>query len=150
MAIDMDTSTVTTLYTWGYGNHGLSALEDLVQRLDATVVDIRFSPRSRREDWNQLTLHARFRHHYRWISALGNRNYHQPGAVEIVDLEAGLDLLAPLLQDGSVILLCGCGDPTHCHRSVVAEAARQRFGVAVQHLGVDHPAGAPAEQIGLF
>ncbi len=52
--------------------------------------------------------------------------------------EADLETLASLVSGGRhVCLLCLEADPTHCHRSLVADALAERVPVEVTHLRVE-------------
>jgi uncharacterized protein (DUF488 family) len=52
--------------------------------------------------------------------------------------QADLQTLASLVSAGRrVCLLCLEADPTHCHRSLVADALAGRVPVAVTHLRVE-------------
>jgi len=73
------------LYDAGYSEiKSPDLLAGAVNALGATLVDIRFSPRSRVPYWNGPHL-ARLVAHYVHLGALGNRNY-KGGSVEYVDL----------------------------------------------------------------
>lgn len=52
--------------------------------------------------------------------------------------QTDLETLASLVTSGRrVCLLCLEADPTHCHRSLVADALAERVPVAVNHLRVE-------------
>lgn len=72
--------------------------------------------------------------HYHHMHAFGNRNY-KTGPIDIVDLEAGKDMLKRLLDTfDTAILMCVCGDLKRCHRRVVADAIRRDWGVETREL----------------
>ena len=95
-------------------------------------------------DWN-LQAHggiaAQLERHgigYRWLVELGNPQKNDRGmAVLQAHLKSaddrwpvnrGLNLLANILGEaGPCVLLCACADYRTCHRTVIAEAARERF-----------------------
>lgn len=120
------------LYTFGYTGQLPHHLQALAEHLDATVVDIRFSPRSRIPDWTAGRLQKLLGSRYRHLPALGNRNY-KGGPIEFVDLEAGVLQAGQLLRQQPVILQCGCVDVRRCYRLLAAEAIAVRYGVAVEH-----------------
>lgn len=120
------------LYTFGYSGRLPDQLQALVEQLDAVVVDIRFSPRSRIPDWNGGRLQKLLGKRYRHLRALGNRNY-KGGPVEFVDLAAGVVEVGELLRQQPVVLLCVCADVQRCHRLLAAEAIAARYGVIVEH-----------------
>jgi uncharacterized protein (DUF488 family) len=104
----------------------------LAEQVDALVVDIRFSPRSRIAHWSGGRLAKLPGNRYYHLPALGNRNY-KGGPVDIVDLEGGMAQVAALLARQPVILLCVCSDLHRCHRLLVAEAVAARSAVQVIH-----------------
>jgi uncharacterized protein (DUF488 family) len=75
---------------------------------------------------------------YRWLVELGNPQKNDP-AMTILrahlasrddqwPVNRGLTLLAEILRKtGPCALLCACADYRHCHRTVVAEAAKVLF-----------------------
>lgn len=70
-------------------------------------------------------MHKAYDKQYEYLGrTLGNEHYKQPErGIKIVDLEQGcMDLFALLLQDYTLLLLCGCGNYETCHRRVIAEA----------------------------
>jgi uncharacterized protein (DUF488 family) len=106
-----------TVYTAGYSGRSLAALRQLAETLDATIFDVRFSPRSRHPQFSGPRLAEVLGERYVHVPAFGNRNY-KGGPVEIVDYEAGRALVAA--HPRPVILLCVCRDPATCHRTVIA------------------------------
>lgn len=121
-------------YAIGYGGRSVDEVVALVERYDAVLADIRLVPTSRRPEWSRRNLEARFGEKYVHVKSLGNRNY-KGGPIEIVDMEAGIDLITGLSHPA--ILLCVCRDGRSCHRAVVAQAMRQR-GYSVEELDVAH------------
>jgi len=85
---------------------------------------------------------------YRWLVELGNpqKNDHAMTVLreqlasgdEKWPVNRGLALLETILNEsGPCALLCACADWRECHRTVVAEAMRERFpklGLKVVHL----------------
>lgn len=120
------------LYTFGYSGRLPDQLQALVEQLDAVVVDIRFSPRSRSPGWSAGRLQKLLEKRYRHLPALGNRNY-KGGPIEFVDLKTGVVEVGELLRQQPVILLCVYADVQRCHRLPAAEAIASRYGVIVEH-----------------
>lgn len=73
------------------------------------------------------------------MPALGNRNAFNGGPVRLADPGAAVAPIADLLARGPVALLCGCADPTRCHRSVAAALLADRLGAEVIHLSAPEP-----------
>jgi uncharacterized protein (DUF488 family) len=108
------------LYTLGYAGRTLHDVVDTVARHQAVLLDIRYSPRSWQPQWTRTSLLAALGEHYLHVPALGNRNY-RGGEIEIVEYEAGRELVREQLSTGrSVILMCVCRDVATCHRLQVA------------------------------
>lgn len=119
------------IYTLGYTGRRPGEIYALAEQLDATVCDIRFSPRSRVPRWNKGRLEVLLGDRYMHIQELGNQNYKTGGPVEIVDLDAGL----ARIQDHPrpVILMCACKDLAGCHRAVIRDHLRAE-GLEVEEL----------------
>lgn len=134
------------LYTIGYhALRGVYALLDQAVPLDATIVDIRMKPWSRREDWTQESLLKRLtdlqfgglKCRYVHIQELGNVNYNREGyPIQLLHEEYGIARLHEQLKFKPVILLCQCPKLEECHRKVVADLAIKWLGVEVEHLAV--------------
>jgi len=108
----------TTIYTYGYGGKHPEELEKIVAELNATIFDVRFSPRSRNPAWLGKRLRERFGDRYQHVKAFGNANY-KGGDILIVDYEAGKALIEQ--SERAVILVCVCKDPVICHRTYIAK-----------------------------
>ena len=121
------------LYTFGYSGKQPEELLALAEQLNATVADIRFSPRSRVPQWSGGRLARLLGDRYRPLPALGNRNY-KGGPIELVDPETGIAQVASLLAHQPVILLCVCAEVEHCHRRLAAEIIDNRYGMQITHL----------------
>jgi hypothetical protein len=117
------------------------------------LVDTRHSPCSSNvepgssygpRDWNLQAGDTGIAHHlkaagidYRWLGELGNPQKNDPGMTILREQLATADLRWPvnrgllvlrgLLDGGPCALLCACVDYRQCHRTVIAEAMRQRF-----------------------
>ncbi len=118
-----------TVFTAGYTGRTVAQLLEAAQTLNADVMDIRFSPRSRNPVWSGSRLAESLGDRYRHLRAFGNANYKElegPGTV-LVDAEEGVRAVRSTLESGrNVILLCACKDPAGCHRTDVAALLRSR------------------------
>ena len=144
-----------TLYTVGYSRLHPADILCVAERLDALIADIRISPHSRLPVWNQKPLQAAWGRRYVYIPELGNRNYKgEAGAgVILADPERGTAHVLALLEQQSVILLCGCFDWQTCHRREAAVLIAQHTALTVIHLthaDVAPPAGDDNQQLPLF
>lgn len=138
--------SANTIYTYGYTTSTPEDLTAYIDALDAYLIDIRYSPRSRVPQWRQqaldemagVTEHGRRR--YRHIIELGNVNYNSDGPIELYAPAAGLREIAPYLAARPCILLCACRDWRTCHRRVVADLIVEAAALAgdgmilVEHL----------------
>ena len=65
------------------------------EQLDATVLDIRLSPRSRNPAWSKSRLQTLLGSRYEHVAAFGNVAYRTGGPTQLADPEAGLALVEP-------------------------------------------------------
>jgi uncharacterized protein (DUF488 family) len=103
-------------------------LQKVAEKLDAIVVDARFSPRSRNPTWNQSNLVKLLGERYEHVQALGNRNY-KGGPVEFVNTEEAIREVDNLLTQKPVILMCMCPNRERCHRTEFARIFEKRTGI---------------------
>jgi uncharacterized protein (DUF488 family) len=129
---------VATIYTLGYSGWKPEALKAKVDALGALLLDIRYSPRSRRPEWRKEALRelwgADWQQHYLHLVALGNRNYNTDRPIQLAAPEIGLNYVAAALRHRPVVLLCACRDAALCHRSVAADFLSERLSAPVVHL----------------
>lgn len=138
------------LYTLGYARWSPAAVQSEIDRLGATLVDVRMAPTSRRPEWRRDALHALLGRRYVHMPALGNVNFRDGGPIRLHHPEQAVGPIARLLERGPVVLLCGCDDWQTCHRSVAADyLAQQIDGVQVRHLEPPAPVAAPGEMLAL-
>lgn len=119
------------IYTLGYAEWSIEELEQCLQRLEATLLDIRYVPRTTKPGFTRDELNERFGSQYKHLPAFGNVNYKE-GDVKLSDPELGLQQLRCL--KGPFILMCGCKRPENCHRSVVADFLANREQLSIRHL----------------
>ena len=111
------------IYTTGYTDKNISHLPNLLENLDAVLVDIRFSPNSRQVVWTKDYLSLLLKKRYQHIPQLGNRTFKE-GKIQIQNLELGIRLLSSL--EYNAILLCACKNLRECHRFVVMNELLKR------------------------
>jgi uncharacterized protein (DUF488 family) len=127
-----------TIYTIGYSGWTPAALKAAVDARGVLLVDIRYSPRSRRPEWRTDAL-ARLwgenvAQHYVWWRELGNVNYKGEGPIVLADPELALVPAATLLIWRPIALLCACRRHEGCHRLTAADYLSQALGAPVEHL----------------
>ena len=118
------------IYTTGYSKSKPSQIADLVESLNAILVDIRFSASSRNPAWSKTSLEKLLGERYVHCPAFGNALY-RSGGMQIADYAAGKALLEHI--ERPVILLCACHSPDDCHRTVVGTML-QRDGFTVREV----------------
>jgi len=108
---------------FGYADGGVATLERLMQDERAYLVDIRLSPRSNWQAFNQQALSARFHHRYIHMPELGNVNYSsRDRGIQIADAGRGIPRLINGISQGyTLIVMCGCREYESCHRHTVVD-----------------------------
>lgn len=119
------------VYTLGYARWTIEEVEQKIEMLDATLVDIRYAPYTSKPGFSREALSSRFGFRYEYVHAFGNENY-RGGPVKLVDPEQGLTHTRAL--DAPLVFLCGCQHPETCHRSTVATLIVEHEGGSVYHL----------------
>lgn len=125
------------IYTFGYSGSSLFELVWLSERFDATVIDTRYSRRTRKADFSPRRMVAKLKDHYVHFPEFGNVNYRTGGPIKLADPELGVARATPILLSRSAMLLCVCASPEHCHRTVVAQLLAAEFGLPIRHLTRD-------------
>lgn len=111
-------------YTTGFASKDINDLKPMLERLDAVLVDVRFSPSaSELMRWRQIYLKTLLRGKYRHIAQLGSRA-NRAGLNQIQHLELGLKILISF--GTNAVLMCECADSKNCHRLVIAKDLRRR------------------------
>lgn len=122
-----------TVYTFGYSGKQVAQLQEVAERLDAIVVDARYSPYSRDKSWNLQNLRRVLAERYVWMKEFGNVLY-QTQDIQLNQPEIGLQRVKPLLERGPIILLCMCWDARTCHRQTVATLISEAYGNPIHWL----------------
>jgi len=117
----------------GYSGREPVEIHRLALQLNAVVVDVRLSPRSRKPGWNKGRLTTMLGDRYLHLPELGNVNY-KGGPILLKDPDVGIAVVMRELEQRSVILMCICGELSKCHRRVVADQLKAR-GVSFTEIG---------------
>lgn len=152
------------LYTIGYEGASVDGLVGALKAAGvAHVLDIRYSPYSKRDEFSTDALAPALSAYgigYTHIKALGNppagreaaRLGHVSAYREIMaahlkspDGAAGLQQALTLAVAEPVCLLCLERSARHCHRHIVADAITARTGLTLEHLQVDRKTAHPAQ-----
>jgi hypothetical protein len=105
------------IYTTSCRDKDYADLKPLLERLDAQLVDIRFSPSDKPVQWSKGYLHLLLKRNYQHFPALGLREI-APNKFAIQNMTLGLRILGE--KSYNVVLLCDCADYNGCHRKVIA------------------------------
>jgi uncharacterized protein (DUF488 family) len=139
------------IYSFGYGGHRAAELAGWVRTHGAVLVDVRYSPASRDEQWRKANLKELLGERYVHVSELGNENF-KGNEIRIKDLSAGMIRVHGLLQRGPVVIMCACWNRATCHRTIVIRHMVDEWHVEAKVLEpkeIRLPPPPPA-QIGLF
>jgi uncharacterized protein (DUF488 family) len=129
------------IFTVGYQSYKkLDKLVELTREKQALLVDIRYRPYSKDEQWQavhiqQAFLAAGMPGTYWWVRELGNQNYNTGAGIKLWDPKEGVARIKKFAEQQTIILMCGCWDYAHCHRKVVAELLTERLGCVCEELG---------------
>jgi len=110
--------------TFGYTGKKIEHLQEAVAKTGATVMDCRFSPRSRNKAWGQSNLIMKLKDQYVWCQEFGNLNY-KGGPTKLKDPAKGIE--RALAFNSNIILLCMCADFNRCHTKEVLEILKGHF-----------------------
>ena len=110
-------------YTTGCAGKDINDLKPMLDRLDAVLVDVRFSPTSEIMRWRQIYLKALLREKYHHVPQLGSRAFRDVRQ-QIQNLDLGIKILVSF--NANAVLMCECADSKECHRLVIADELRRK------------------------
>ena len=124
-------NTTTPIFLFGYSGKTDEQIERAIGK-DGLLIDIRYSPKTRRAGYSRAGLVRTFGERYHHIRELGNADY-QSGGIRLANPDAGLDRIEELAAtySGPLFLMCTCEDGNTCHRHVVGDLLEKR-GYSVQ------------------
>jgi len=144
-----------TIYTIGYEGIDIQQFFTLLRGHDIeTIVDVRELPLSRKPGFSKKLLAATLNLsglEYIHLANLGCpkpirdlyrfdanwRRYKESFLKYLSTQEEAIEELATLAGSSSCALLCFEADFNYCHRSIVADAVKQRSGMRVSHIRSD-------------
>lgn len=106
------------IYSFGYGGQKAAELTGWVRKHGAILVDVRFSPSSKDEQWRAKNLKDLLPDQYVHVQELGNENF-RGTEIRIKDLSKGMMKVHGLLQRAPVVVMCACWNRATCHRTLV-------------------------------
>jgi hypothetical protein len=112
-------------YTTGFADKDFTLLPDLLNFLDAVLIDIRFAPTSDKQiQWRKDYLRLLFKDRYLHVPHLGNRLLKESGKQAIQNLDLGIKIVTELKTD--LLLMCECQKPEECHRSAISRKLKEQ------------------------
>lgn len=121
----------SVIYTLGYARWSSDQVERTLQKLGASLIDVRHSPQTSKPGFSATELERRFGKRYCPVPGFGNVNY-KGGPIQLADFEDGIEMIRGVEEP--LVLMCGCQSPKTCHRSIVAERLQDRRGGSIIHL----------------
>lgn len=116
------------LFTLGYVVKGADERIQQLASAHCLIADIRLKPDSQIAQWNRKALQSALGVQYAWLEECGNVNYKTPGNIQLLNGQAGANIIADYLRAGyDVCLLCKCVSPVTCHRRAVASLLREQI-----------------------
>lgn len=147
---------MTVLRTIGYEGATLPTfLAALTQAGVRTLIDVRDAPVSRKKGFSKNELAAALRAagiayvHLRWLGNpkagrdagragdIATYHRHYFARLATPEAQAALSEAARLTDTGGACLMCFERDPTHCHRTLVANALAEHLPITVENLVPD-------------
>ena len=118
------------IYTTSCCDKNYADLKPLLEKLDARLVDVRFTPPEKPVQWSKGYLQLLLKRSYQHLPILGLREM-RSGNFAIQNLTLGLRILGE--ERFNVVLLCDCADYNSCHRKIIAREL-ERLGKDVQEI----------------
>lgn len=111
---------------FGYSTPNAQAtLDRLMEGKRAALIDIRHTPYSKRPEWRQEALEARYGTRYRHVPSLGNVNHANGGEIRLANAAQGIPFLLDGLHKGyTLIVMCTCQSFEQCHRRIVVDLVK--------------------------
>ena len=122
------------VFTFGYAGAHFGAFLHVVDRLDATVLDCRYSPRSRVPAWSSATLRRELGDRYVWTQPWGNPDYKGTEAA-LADAAGGLAIF-DAIDAPAIVVMCVCPHTEHCHRRLIRDLLLRERGIVTTELDV--------------
>lgn len=113
------------IYLTGYAGQEVTLLPDLLDFLDAHLIDIRFAPTVGTQiqwckDYLRLLLGDRYRH----VPHLGNRLSKDSSQPSIQNLALGIKVITEMRVN--LLLMCECRKVEECHRTIISQHLKKQ------------------------
>jgi hypothetical protein len=118
--------------TTGFGDKDFTDLPNLLDFLDAVLIDIRFAPTiGRRVEWRKDYLRLLLKDRYLHVPHLGNRISKGSGRHSIQNLNLGIKIITELRMN--LLLMCECLRFEDCHRALISQKLKEQ-GIETEEL----------------
>jgi uncharacterized protein (DUF488 family) len=108
------------IYTTGFAGKDFTLLPDLLDYLDAVLIDIRFNPTVGKQiEWSRNYLRLLLKDRYIHVPHLGNRLSKESGKHSIQNLSLGVRIITEMRAD--LLLMCECPKIETCHRLIISQ-----------------------------
>lgn len=112
------------IYTTGFADKDFTLLPDLLDYLDAVLIDVRFAPTGGKSiEWRKDYLRLLLKDRYRHVPHLGNRPAKESGMPSIQNLSLGIKIITELRAN--LLLMCECPTIEKCHRLIISQSLKK-------------------------
>jgi uncharacterized protein (DUF488 family) len=109
------------IYTTGFAGKDFTLLPDLLDFLDAILIDVRFNPNTGKQiQWRKDYLRLLLKDKYLHVPHLGNRLSKESVVPSIQNLSLGIKVITEL--KANLLLMCECPKAEECHRTVISQS----------------------------
>ncbi len=113
------------IYLTGYAGQEVTLLPDLLDFLDAHLIDIRFAPTVGTQiQWSKDYLRLLLGDRYRHVPHLGNRLAKDSSQPSIQNLALGIKIITEMRAN--LLLMCECRKVEQCHRAVISQSLKKQ------------------------
>jgi uncharacterized protein (DUF488 family) len=116
-------TTSQRIYITSFQGREVTDLPDLLNTLDAILVDVRFAPERTPLKWSKEYLKLLLKNKYLHIPNLGNRSSKE-GRIAIQNLRLGIKVITELQVN--ILLMCRCAIEEDCHRKKIIEKLKEQ------------------------
>ncbi len=111
--------------TTGFADKDFAELPNLLDFLDAVLIDIRFAPTTAKQiQWRKDYLRLLLKDRYLHVPHLGNRISKGSGTDLIQNLNLGIRIITELRAN--LLLICECLRFEDCHRSLISQKLKEQ------------------------
>ena len=114
------------IYTTGFADKDFTLLPDLLDFLDAVLIDVRFAPTTGKQvQWRKDYLRLLLKDRYLHVPHLGNRLSKESSAPpSIQNLSLGIKIITELRAN--LLLMCECPEIEECHRLIISQNLKKQ------------------------